>query len=567
MLVLVLLIAAVWLYRSPYNASDLEVSPDSVEYAVGALQFVDTGRYEILVQGRPLPPRYPPWFPVALLAPAYFLLGDEPGNGIVPVTCFAIVGVGLAWRIGRRIAAAAGGALAALAVIAIPAYATWGTRVMTDVPCTTLMLAACLVYLRLRSKPAGPMLFAAAGFIVGLATVFRPVYAAMALPFVLAVLRAPAKRIRSLALLVLPMGVAAGASVVYNARTFGSATRNGYHFWTAVPSDYPGLAFSFANVPLNLWVLSDIGFPVFVGIAIVAWLILRKRDPAALVAARRPLVDVLTFFTLTAVPIVLFHLLYFFRSDRFYLPALVAAAVIAGALVGLLVDKRRADLLNLLLPGILLLALGWRLTVADPMPHRRIAADTVRKHTPENAIIISFIEPVYMDRMVAWGSDRKILPLTRNVEYASKLLVPKRIEKPDPAPRDWLDHRAAGLIKAGAQEAVPFVASERIPELVAEAKRGTPIFLEVTGLSGAGARKVISELEASFSVVQRAQNLFELRTLSANDAAMPLSLTERKAQLCESGTGASSTSAKSAAASWPCTTYDSRLQTLYLRIT
>src|ERR1700681_2044675 len=87
-----LVIAAVWLYRTPYNASNLEVPPDTVEYALAPLQFLETGRYEIIVDGRGLPPRYPPWFPVLFILPAYVLFGHEPGNAILPVTLLAVTG-------------------------------------------------------------------------------------------------------------------------------------------------------------------------------------------------------------------------------------------------------------------------------------------------------------------------------------------------------------------------------------------------------------------------------------------------------------------------------------------
>src|SRR5205814_7582170 len=67
-LAFVILIAAIWLYQLPYNVSDLTMEPDSVEYALAPLQFLETGRYEIIVQGHALPPRYPPWFSVMMIA-------------------------------------------------------------------------------------------------------------------------------------------------------------------------------------------------------------------------------------------------------------------------------------------------------------------------------------------------------------------------------------------------------------------------------------------------------------------------------------------------------------------
>lgn len=512
-LIALLLIATVWLFRTPYSASNLEVPPDSVEYAVGALQFLDTGRYEILIQDRALPPRYPPWFSLIVLLPAYALFGSEPGNAILPVTFLAIAGVGFAWAIGRRISATAGGVLAGLAVLFLPTYSMWATLVMTDVPCTAIMLAACLLYLRIRNRRASAVQFLAAGTLVALATLFRPVFAAMLLPFGIAILTERRAFLRRSFALMLPMAGAAAASVAYNAMTFGSPTRNGYHFWTPVPSDYPALAFSAGNVPLNAGVLARTGFLALAAIAIGAFLFARMRNRGALAAARRPLVDLLTFVLLTAGPILLFHLLYFFPSDRFHLPLIAGAAVLAGSIVGLLIEEKRATLFKLLLPAVLVLVFAARIATPAFVPPRRVAADIIRKHTPENAVVISGVEPVYMDRLAAWKSRRMIVPLSRNVEYASKLLAPKRIENPQPPPRDWQDHRAAGLINGGAEEAVPLVASEQIDKLVAEAQTGRPIFLELTAIAGRADADVVANLQKRFTFVERAPYLYELRPL------------------------------------------------------
>jgi 4-amino-4-deoxy-L-arabinose transferase-like glycosyltransferase len=508
-----LLIAAVWLYRTPYSASNLEVPPDSVEYAVAALQFRDTGRYEILIQDRALPPRYPPWFSLIALLPAYLLFGSEPGNAILSVTFLAVAGVGFAWAIGNRISSTAGGVLAALAIVFLPTYNLWATQVMTDVPCTALMLAACLLYLRIRSRPASAVSFLLAGALIAVATLFRPVFAAMLLPFGIAILREQQKLIaRSLALM-LPMFAAAAASLAYNAATFGSPTRNGYHLWTPVPSDYPALAFSLANVPMNARVVAGTAFLALAAIAIAAWLVAKMRNQAALASARQPLVDLVTFVALTAGPILLFHLVYFFPSDRFHLPLLAGAAVIAGSLVGLLIGERRANLFKLLLPAVLVLVIVGRIATPSPAPGRRIAADLVRRHTPDNAIVISALEPVYMDRLAAWQSARTIVPLSRRVEYASKVLAPKKIKDPQPPPQHWSDHRAAGLLNGGAEEAVPFVASEQIDRLVGAAQAGRPIFLELTAIGGREDGAIVGQLQKHFAFIERAPYIYELRPL------------------------------------------------------
>ena len=50
-LFLLLLIAIIWLYRTPYSASNLEVPPDTVEYALAPLEFLETGAYNIRAAG------------------------------------------------------------------------------------------------------------------------------------------------------------------------------------------------------------------------------------------------------------------------------------------------------------------------------------------------------------------------------------------------------------------------------------------------------------------------------------------------------------------------------------
>ncbi|HEY2140399.1 MAG TPA: hypothetical protein VGH00_09985, partial [Chthoniobacterales bacterium] len=230
----------------------------------------------------------------------------------------------------------------------------------------------------------------------------------------------------------------------------------------------------------------------------------------ALAASHKRLLHLTVFVLLTTGPIVAFHLLYFFPARRFYLPLLAGTAVIAGCLVALLVEERWMRVLKLLLPALLLLAITYRFITPEPAPVRRIVADRIRQYTPANAIVISGIDPVYLARMAAAGSARRIVPVSRRVEYASKLLAPHRIEHPDPPPTDWHDHHALGLVRGGAKEAVRFVASEQVENLAASAAAGTPLFLDAT-LLGTADEELVGQLTTRFESVLRAPNLFELR--------------------------------------------------------
>jgi 4-amino-4-deoxy-L-arabinose transferase-like glycosyltransferase len=509
-LLILTLIAAVWLYRTPYAASNLEVPPDSVEYALAPLQLLETGHYEIVLEGRMLPPRYPPWFPTLVILPAYVVFGHDPGNAILPVTLLAVAGIGFAWAIGKRLGGVAGGILAGLGLLFLPPYANWGTQVMGDVPTTALMLATCLLYLRLRTGQRLPTIYFGAGLLIAVAALFRPVFAAMLFPFLLEIFRGPETRVRNATALLLPIGAAIGVTLAYNSATFGSPLRNGYKYWAAIPMDYPSLIFSLSYLKTNLWLIARTVFPLYVVVGIAAWLVVRKREPAAFASARAAVWDTLTFVVLTTGPILLFHLFYFFPSDRFHIPMFAGAAIIAGGMLGLLFTARTTSLLKFVLPVILLLAIGARIAVPEPVPHRRLAADRVRAVTPGNALVISSIDPVYLERLAGHGSSRRIVPISRNVEYASKLLVPRRVDLPNASKLNWRESRNNELLRGGAQEAVQFVASEQLEAIALQARAGTPVFLDTTFIGDEG--DVLNRLQRLFVFVQRAPFLYELRS-------------------------------------------------------
>lgn len=487
-LLALLLTAAVWLHRPPYSASNLEVPPDTVEYALAPLQLLETGRFEIMLEGRGLPPRYPPWFSAVVILPAYLLFGHDPGNAILPITLLAVAGVGFAYGIGKRISSTTGGWLAALALLVLPPYNAWSTQVMTDVPCTALMLGACLIYLRLRTNPEPLLPYFGTGALVALTALFRPVFAAMLLPFLLAIVRQRKGIFLRGLLLLAPMAAA------------------------AVPMDYPAMMLSSSYVRMNL---EEIGLGVAAIVLLVyagAWLPVWRKKSAGFAASRDSLQHAALFFALTTAPILVFHLFYFFPAVRFHIPMLAGSAVLAGSMLALLVGPGKETIFKWALPIVLVLAAAARIAAPAPPPFRRLAAERVRSHTPENAIVISAIDPVYLGRLAGSGSLRRIVPLSRDVEYASALLVRKRVDDPRLRSLTWDDPRAQALIRPHAEEAVHFVASERMNELAQEIARGTPVFFESTSVSESDA-KVLAELQRHFKLIQRVPYLYELRAL------------------------------------------------------
>lgn len=504
---LLLLIASIWMARSPYSASNLEVPPDSVEYALAPAQVLETGHYQIIVEGRGLPPRYPPWFPMAVIFPVYALFGAEPGNAILGITFLAVAGVGIAWAIGKRIGGAVGGILAGLGVLALPAYSGWATQVMSDVPCTALVLGGCWLFLRIRTRPGSPQLWAfwGAGVLIAVATLFRPVSAAMLLPFAVTAI-APWKVRLALARtagLLFPMLGAAAATVSYNTATFGSPLRNGYHFWSWTESTPLRDFFTLSSVGLNWQMLLRTGLPILLIVCLAVEMALRRNKSSARKEAADPLRDLVFFVASTGIPMLIFHLFYVYPCDRFFLPILTGTAIIAGSLMGLLWGKKHQRAIGAAFAALLPLVALARIGVPDPVPQRRVAADRIRENTPADAVIISAIDPVFLEQRVAGHSARRIVPLSREVEYTRALFSSQSSAAKDQP-----------ISTGGARRRyiIQFVATEQIDELVKEARQGRRIFLDTTALEEDDS-EAFKLVNSHFRMTRKAPALYELEAL------------------------------------------------------
>ena len=460
--ILVALLAAFRLWRSPYNASNLEIVPDSVEYAVAADRFATHQGYNLLIDGVVRPARYPPWFSVGLLAPVLFFARGELGAAILPVFALGIVSVLAACAIGKRLAGAWGAAGAGLALVLNPAFVALTRLVMTEVPSLAFGLAGCWLYLapeamapttdprdgRTSARPYHALmagLLGAAGFAL------RSECLAILLPFGLRIVRKERRPGASLALLATPSLLVAMATGWYNAATFGTWGRSGYHYWCPTAFDVPGMTFGLRYLQQNLERLFTAPrvAVLVLGAAGAVVLFIRQRDDA-----RR----VLGYVALAALPGTLLHLVYFYPEARFYIFLLALASVIGGAglgsLAGVLVRGR-------LWPIPLVLALAVFVPPRDPLPppHRRMVAEVLARETPQDAVVVSGLDPVFLEPHLLRGSSRTIVPASRSVEYASKRVAP--------APDDAVDP-------------CPVVATESRDKLASWVREGRPVFIDAS---------------------------------------------------------------------------------------
>ncbi len=366
------------------------------------------------------------------------------------------------------------------------------------------------MYVRLRAFGERRKRFALlAGVLVALSALMRPVHMAAVFPFGLVLLSVAGwrEKLTLAGCLLGPLSAGVIMTLLYNRSAFGEMTRTGYQFWSPVPYDYSRLAFSPAYIAPNLRTLWATGLPLLLGLlALALGVSHRLRKPATL--GWRPLCAAVEFLVLAAGPTVALYLIYFWREPRFYLPALSVTAVLVGAVVGGWLSSVHRVVIMAVLSATVLIISERRSSGRSPPPHRRLAAERIRRETPDTAIIISAIEPVYLEYVLGKNSRRQIVPLSRNIEYANKVIAPRKVENPIPPPKDALDSRCAGLLNGGAVEAVPYVATEKLDDLRTELMKGRRVFVETTGMNPAELRPLIESRH--FRFVQLADSLYEM---------------------------------------------------------
>ena len=506
---LICLSAVVAYFKSPYNASNLTIVPDSVEYATAASHIEATGNYCIELGDRRLPPRYPPWFSLLFIAPCYSAAGASPGNAIWPVTTAAVIGVVTAFYLGRHIAGDFAGFMASLFLLVFPVYRNFAREIMTDIPCVTLIIIECLLYLKIRDSESPPLaLDVCAGLAAALCAALRPVCASVLIPFIIhTLLQSRRRRIAArLTVLILPLTGFAVMTLIYNKMIFGSFFRTGYHFWCPIPYDFPWTTWNTKYFSANIKTLASSGSMTIILLS-GAILLFAAFFPRSRNLHNRNIRRALVFAVMATGPIAILHLFYFFPSPRLFLPFTVMLMVPAGATAGSLIRTRSGYVPVVLQAAALVCLAGLRIYYPDPSPCRRITADRIMNHTPAEALVISVIDPVYLQFMTG----REILPMSREVEYASKITARKKLRlKPEDQPVDWTDFPRKKLVEAGGTLPVPFVAADLPDFLLTRIKQDNHVYVDTSVRTGA-AMTFVSLMKKKFTLQEEALYLYRIR--------------------------------------------------------
>ena len=487
-LILLLVISVMTLYVPPFTASNMGIVPDSVEYATAAWRLVNEGRYVITINGEAYPPRYAPGFALFVLAPAYLLFGQGAGNAIFGILFWSLVGIAAAFSSGRRIGGLQGGLMAGAALLLFPYYRYYSQVIMSDAVCAAGTLVLLLAYLRLADAPLNWKGWLGAGMVAALVASIRPTGLSASLPFLWLALRTrPRPRSLGYGLLFLqPVLLVTALQSVYNFRALGSPFRSGYHFWCPVPYDYVSLTLGLSYVPRNFVTVWLSGLVVLLACVAILFL-LERRSGWQTESAKTAFHESLRFIAITALPMSLFHLLYFFGDPRFFLPVTGPLAAVVGAMGYTLLFHLSKRLATIAVATALCLPLVLPSLWQAREPTRRLAVDRFDRTLPKTALLISQIDPVYLDFFLNREAERTVLPLSRSVEYASKIAAPSAIPTPNPPPLGALDHRCMGLLNGGGLDVFGATASEPagLDIIDAALANGSPVFFDATHLGRA----------------------------------------------------------------------------------
>lgn len=514
---LLLVVAVLWVpphLLDPFRVSDAE------EYLTGGYALL-SDNYSLKLDGITHPFRFRPFFSAIFVAPTLNLEGIG-ASATSLVTLYGVVAAALAFVIGLRIAAFWGGLGALLITVVLPDFWYFGRVVMSDLPGAALFLVAALQFSLVRSiETVRARSLIIAGIICGFATLIRGTGAITLIPFILFHLLRPRgyPRIRGTILLLIPTVVVLGGGLLFDWVTFGSPLRGGYQYWMSVPYDFPALIFSLEYAETNFSSILHL-VPLLAAVAlfpVVRWILARRGITLEINLEALKLIEIYTLFV--GVPLALFYQLYFYSSPRFYLPIELLLGAIAGAFLGSILGRLNPPraLVGAILLFVGVVVIGLRSGSTNPSQRSIDAVTYLSAGIPRDAAVISGLNPLYVERRAIWGTERVLIPVSRRVEYASKVVAQSKISGLTLSPADRFQHRSAAVLAQGARDVYPYVAIDNGAELVLLLKGGPSmgkldIFLEDTAIIDSER----AALEEKFTLTPVRDGVFKLGIRESN---------------------------------------------------
>lgn len=426
-------------WTTPAAVADLRPRPDALEYEEGARHLARGDGYWLELAGGRHPPRYPYGFS-ALMVPAFWLLGDAPGTGVVVVLATALVAIGATIGLGTAAAGLPAGLAGGLLLALAPLHVRWSQAVMADVPATAALALVAWWGLVLLRRRDGAAPWALLGVVAALAASIRPAAATIVLP--LATILAVRGTLGPLAALAGGTTVGLLPAAAFAWQRFGTPLGSGYGHWVVArffdPAYVTGPPAGGGTTPnLSFYVGELLGlgalYPPPAAALVAFGAVVALRTPGG---PRRLLA--LTGGVLVA--LLALHLPFFWQWDRFLLPVLPLCCALAAVPLrdGMPSAQRAAA------AALVVAALAWPLHDPDafrpPNPDlQEVAALGLVAETVEpNAVIVARTHPFLFDRVVRDGTARTWMPIGRSEHMA--LIARWRLQPFAPAADDgrWM---------------------------------------------------------------------------------------------------------------------------------
>ncbi len=437
-----LVLAAFFIYLPAELGAAMTIPPDSTEYSICLANFLEHGRFGFTLNGEWYPSRYTPWFSLFFLSPAYLLSGGNVLCMHWAVLGFALVLLTVLWRMGRICGLGKLSIMPPVILMFIPDFVFYSRIAMTEIPYAALVAIAALVFVRFASQDRLSLSACFyGGLIVAWAFVARSTGFALAVPFgVVIIFKRGMGWKRKIAMLFsigLPVAAAQLISMGFNWREFGTPFRSGYHYWNAVPNDFPGLMFNWKYVISNIeYLLSEPIIRMTIAFLCLP-LAFALRAIATKNAARHRAFLMLTGY-------VFVHLLalsclyvgYHWPDTRFFLPITICSI----PLFFLAVNELLLRFCNCLRIMLLAIVFGLSLFAMSNSPTRYIymvkgrpvwlvEAQISGSVLPFGSTVIQQGDPNVLDFFGFKEKRITLFPFSRNFDYLNYMTAPKRITK------------------------------------------------------------------------------------------------------------------------------------------
>lgn len=484
-----LLIAAFFIYLPSELGAALTIPPDSSEYAISLANFFEHGRFGFTLNGEWYPSRYAPWFSLLCLTPAYFLSGGNVLCVHWAILGFALMLLTVVWKIGKLCGLGKLSIFPPILLMFMPDFLFYSRIAMTEIPYSAFFAMLALMFLRFANLVRiSARVCVGIGMLIACAGLVRSTGYFLAVPFVVIIMVRQVEwkgKFYLISTLGAPILLALLTGMIYNWITFGSPFRTGYHYWCAVPVDFPRMAFNWNYVVPSIKYL--LGKPIIQAtiVFLCGSVALSVRSIVIEGFHRHLSMLLLEGFILVHVLVLsIVYLGYYWFDVRFFLPIAICSVPLFFLSANEMLLKASRGMRCMVMVVIFILSLMAMIsaqtnylfmTVGRPI--WLAAAQISGVVLPDNSIVIQRGDPIIIDFFGFREKRMFLLPFRREFDYTIHMTAPRSISNIVEMPSDWRRKIIPSLVESGiCRLPFPNVFTERPSQFQEYVSNGRRVF-------------------------------------------------------------------------------------------